>query len=96
MGNAKPRTKPRGKGKPRKPRGPETPPPPLPAGTEVMLKRKEAAAAFGLKPARFGQLVSMGKLPKADGSDWSGASFWKQSTVNEFINKLSGTPADAG
>lgn len=84
---SKTKTKPRK----RKPRSAEAPPPPLPDSVEVMLGPAEAAAALGMKPIWFNQQVKRGKVPGPDGkTPWGNRNFWKKSTINKFIESLSG------
>lgn len=84
-----------GKPKPKAKPGPKTGPgsrparAPVPSGTEVILGTAEAAAALGMGRHNFRKLLHLKQVPEPDGTlPWSGYRFWKQSTINEFIDKL--------
>jgi hypothetical protein len=82
--------KPKSKPKVRRPRGEPRPLPPLPTGTDAILGPSEAAAALGMRRLRFRQLLNKGQVPPPDGkTPWNGHNFWRQSTINKFIESMS-------
>ena len=61
--------------------------PVLPAGTEAMLRLSQVALACGISAKRLCEWIGKGEYPKPDGYH-QGIRFWKQSTHNAFIDKL--------
>lgn len=61
--------------------------PVLPAGTEAMLRLSQVALACGISAKRLCEWIGKGEYPAPDGYH-QGIRFWKQSTHNAFIDKL--------
>lgn len=59
----------------------------LPAGTEAMLRLGQVALACGISSKRLCEWIGKGEYPPPDGYH-QGSRFWKQSTHNAFIDKL--------
>lgn len=72
------------------------PAPRLPSTVDAMLTTSQAAAALGLRPNRFRELVHKGQLPGHDGTlPWApGKKFWRASTINAVIDAATTTPRE--
>jgi hypothetical protein len=69
--------------------------PPLPAGTEAILRKSQVASALGCKVRWLNVLIAKGVYPKADG-EWGGRSFWLVTTHNAYLRALAKKEAAGG